>query len=122
MLPRVYLDIAIATDKETGEQDPAVVERVELELNVPVAPKTCYNFYCLCTGERGLGEVTGVPLCYRGTSFHRVVAGMCVQGGDLQGADGYGGESIYGGEFDDENFDLKHDAGGVLSMGKHSIY
>ena len=35
----------------------------------------------------------------------------------MQGADGYGGESIYGGEFDDENFDLKHDAGGVLSMG-----
>jgi cyclophilin family peptidyl-prolyl cis-trans isomerase len=108
-LPRVYLDIAV------GEGQAA--ERVVFELNAAAAPKAAYNFLCLCSGERGLGEVTGVQLCLRGSAFHRIVAGMCAQGGDLQGADGYGGESVYGGEFDDENFDLTHDAAGVLSMG-----
>lgn len=108
--PRVFMDITV-------DGEPAWGGRVVFELNNAVAPKTAYNFLCLCTGQRGAGEVTGVPLSYRGCSFHRVVAGMCVQGGDLQGANGYGGESIYGGEFDDECFTLQHNAEGVLSMG-----
>ena len=107
-MPRVYLDLAIA------END---IGRVEIELNGHVMPKTSYNFLCLCTGRRGLGEVTGLPLCYRGSCFHRVVRGMCVQGGDIADQSGYGGESIYGGEFEDEGFKLLHDVEGVVSMG-----
>jgi cyclophilin family peptidyl-prolyl cis-trans isomerase len=106
--PVVFIDISI--DNESAG-------RVTLELNNVVTPKTAFNFKCLCTGERGLGEVTGVVLSLKGCSFHRVVAGMCVQGGDIEGSDGYGGESVYGGEFNDESFELKHDAEGVLSMG-----
>jgi len=94
------------------------VGRVVIELNSNVVPKTAYNFQCLCTGERGLGEVTGLPLCYRGSIFHRVVPQMCIQGGDIAHQDGYGGESVYGGEFEDEGgFSLLHDAEGVVSMG-----
>ncbi len=40
-----------------------------------------------------------------------------VQGGDIIRGNGRGGESIYEGKkFEDENFELKHDQKGVVSM------
>jgi cyclophilin family peptidyl-prolyl cis-trans isomerase len=54
----------------------------------------------------------GGALCYKGSSFHRVVAGQCVQGGRLGVS---GNTSVYGGLFEDESFEQGHDRG-VLSM------
>lgn len=108
--PRVFMDLSVSGDDGAGG-------RIVIELNGEVEPKAAYNFKCLCTGERGVGELTGLPLSLKGSKFHRLVAGMCLQGGDIEGSDGYGGESVYGGEFEDSEFTLKHDDAGVVSCG-----
>ncbi|XP_020226452.1 peptidyl-prolyl cis-trans isomerase CYP63 [Cajanus cajan] len=105
--PRVFLDVSI-------DGDP--VERIVIQLFASVVPKTAENFRALCTGEKGVGESTGKPLHYKGTSFHRIIRGFMAQGGDFSRGNGTGGEIIYGGKFADENFKLTHDGPGFLSM------
>ncbi|VDK66164.1 unnamed protein product [Cylicostephanus goldi] len=90
------------------------------------APKTTENFVKLCTGAAGLGKQSGMPLHYKGSTFHRVIKDFMIQeisevtlqfkGGDFTTGKGTGGESIYGGLFDDEPFILKHDQPFLLSM------
>merc|ERR1711948_38402 len=89
--------------------------RIEMTLRADVAPKTAENFRCLCTGEKGVGEL-GKPLHFKGSTFHRVIPGFMCQGGDFTAGVGTGGESIYGEKFPDENFILKHTGPGTLSM------
>ncbi|KAL3814197.1 hypothetical protein ACJIZ3_015465 [Penstemon smallii] len=104
---RCFLDISIGDELEG---------RIVVELYDDVVPKTAENFRALCTGEKGIGPNTGVPLHYKGSRFHRVIKSFMVQGGDISAGDGSGGESIYGLNFEDENFELKHERKGMLSM------
>ena len=103
---RVYFDIKIG-----GES----AGRIVMGLFGDDVPRTAENFRALCTGEKGNGNA-GIPLHYKDSKIHRVVRGMMLQGGDFIRGDGKGGESIYGSQFDDENFTYAHDSPGALSM------
>ncbi|XP_043709213.1 peptidyl-prolyl cis-trans isomerase CYP40-like [Telopea speciosissima] len=105
--PRCFLDISIGEELEG---------RIVVELYSDVVPKTAENFRALCTGEKGIGPETGVPLHFKGIRFHRIIKGFMIQGGDISAGDGTGGESIYGLKFEDENFEVKHERKGMLSM------
>ena len=105
--PRCFFDISI-NGFASG--------RIVFELFTDVCPKTCENFRSLCTGEMGEGATTKKPLHYKNSPIHRIVRGFIVQGGDFSEGTGTGGESIYGGTFNDENFDLKHEHKFLLSM------
>ncbi len=63
---------------------------IRFELFENEAPKTTENFITLA--ERGY---------YNGVGFHRVIKGFMIQGGDPTGT-GRGGESAWGGRFNDE--------------------
>jgi peptidyl-prolyl isomerase H (cyclophilin H) len=89
------------------------VGRIKMELYKTIAPRTVENFRQLCCGEY---RPSHFPLGYKGTIFHRVIKNFMIQGGDFINHDGTGSECIYGSKFADENFDVKHDASGLLSM------
>ncbi|CAE7519779.1 CYP63 [Symbiodinium sp. KB8] len=59
-----------------------------------------------------------MPLTFQSSKFHRVIPGFMAQGGDFELGDGRGGESIYGGKFNDEagGLALRHAKRGLLSM------
>ena len=77
---------------------------IEIRLFPTVAPKTVENF--ITHAENGY---------YNDVIFHRVIKDFMIQGGDPQGT-GMGGESIWGGKFEDEiSKDLFH-FHGALSM------
>jgi peptidylprolyl isomerase len=116
---RVYFDLEVA-DKSTwfGSVDKRDLGRVEFELFDDVVPLTARNFRELCRGTQG-ATPDGYKLHFKGSSFHRIIPGFMIQGGDFTRGDGRGGASIYGARFKDESFAGragKHIAPGLLSM------
>ena len=79
--------------------------KIIIKLFNNIVPKTCNNFFKLCEQKK-----------YKNNIFHRLVKNYIIQGGDITNQNGTGGKSIYGDEFDDENFTIKHDKKGIISM------
>ena len=95
-----------SSDLDTSKSYTATfkIERGEFEIMLFAndAPLTVENFVNLARAE-----------FYDATTFHRVIPGFMVQGGDPEGT-GTGGPGYrFGDEF---NPNLRHDSGGVLSM------
>lgn len=104
--PIVFFDITLG-----GEP----LGRIKMELFKDVVPRTAENFRSFCTGETK--NHLGRPQGYKGCRFHRVISNFMLQGGDFLNGDGTGSASIFGTKaFADENFTLKHDVPGLLSM------
>ena len=101
---RVYFQVEI-NGKDVG--------RIVLGLFGTVAPKTVENFRSLCACDRGDDK-----LCYKGSTFHRVIPDFMIQGGDTVHGDGTGGASIYndGGTFKDEEFKVTFNRKFLLAM------
>ncbi|CAG5895988.1 unnamed protein product [Menidia menidia] len=81
--PQCYFDVEL-------NREP--VGRIVFQLFSDICPKT---------REKGTGKITGKKLCYKGSTFHRVVKNFMIQGGDFT---------------EDENLSLKHDRAFLLSM------
>jgi cyclophilin family peptidyl-prolyl cis-trans isomerase len=96
-------------DKKDSKKTVAVIKtnmgNIEIELFAKETPKTVENFVTLA--KKGY---------YKGIIFHRVIKNFMIQGGDPTGT-GMGGESAWGGKFEDEIVpSLVFDKEGILAM------
>lgn len=103
----VYLDINIGG---------VSVGRMSFELFDDITPRAALNFRYLCTGDKKGKGKSDANLHFKGCKFHRIVPGKLAQSGDITRGDGRGGCSIWGEDFADENFEVKHFKAGLLSM------
>ena len=101
----VYFNINIE-----GEEN--INNIVVLELFHKDLPLTSENFYKLCLGCK---NDEGTDLSYKGSIIHRISKNSFIQGGDIRIE---GPKSIYGYNFNDENYNIKHDTHGILGMVK----
>lgn len=93
------------------------IGRVVLGLFGKTVPKTVENFVQLSKCHLADDAPKDGKLCgFKGSKFHRIIKDFMIQGGDFTNFDGTGGKSIYGEKFPDENFKLKHNGAGWLSM------
>ncbi|MGL5887695.1 MAG: peptidylprolyl isomerase [Leuconostoc suionicum] len=77
---------------------------IRIKLFSDIAPKTVENF--ITHAKNGY---------YNNGIFHRVISDFMIQGGDPEGT-GMGGESIWGGNFEDEFSNRLFNTYGALSM------
>jgi len=91
-------------------QGGAPLGQITIGLFGKLVPKTVRNFATFASPQGLKG------LSYANSKFHRIIKNFMIQGGDIVNGDGTGSISIYGSQFADENFDLRHTEPGMLSM------
>jgi len=95
---KVYFSVKTNRNKNMG--------RIVIELFYEEAPIATENFRALCTGEEGFG--------YKGSKFNRGISGYYVLGGVASAKSCP--KSIYGKQFKDDGFTIKHDRPGIVTM------
>ncbi|CCD26606.1 peptidylprolyl isomerase family protein CPR4 NDAI_0I00370 [Naumovozyma dairenensis CBS 421] len=102
-------------------QDPVTkklkLQEMAIDLYGTVVPKTVKNFEVLSKGVKAsLGGKDNiiVPLTYKRTIFSKIIPDAYMKAGEV--LPGLSPFSIYGSNWADENFELKHDRPGRLSM------
>nr|CAB44223.1 cypB [Lumbricus rubellus] len=102
---KAFFDISIGS-KPIG--------RIVFGLFADLCPYTVRNFASLVLGNTTNSDwhIT----CDKSSIFHRTINNFMIQGGDFTSQNGYGGLSIYGKYFNDENFKLCHHGFGWLGM------
>ena len=103
----IFFNFNIEGEEETTKN------KVVLELFNKDLPLTSENFFKLCTGCK---NDVGTDLSYKGSLVHRISKNSFIQGGDIRIKEG--AKSIYGENFNDENYNIKHDTHGILGMVK----
>mmetsp|Transcript_9306 Transcript_9306/g.16231 ORF Transcript_9306/g.16231 Transcript_9306/m.16231 type:complete len:255 (-) Transcript_9306:934-1698(-) len=90
--------------------------RIDIDLFLDAAPKTCQNFVGMIQGGI-IGKESKKLLWYKDCKVHRIEE-QVIQFGDVVKGDGSAGESIFGGSFNDEKggLALKHGQIGVVGM------
>ncbi|KAH3684751.1 hypothetical protein WICPIJ_004282 [Wickerhamomyces pijperi] len=102
----VYFDLAHGTTP---------LGTIKIALFGSVVPKTVKNFYTIATTP--YDPSTPDTPTYENSIFHRIIKDFMIQGGDYEKGTGTGGKSIYDGtSFADENFEIRHDVLGRVSM------
>ncbi len=111
LLSFVSLSQAVENPAQTNPEENIMVVletnrgNIEIKLFKDIAPKTVENFVGLV--NKGY---------YNGLIFHRVIPDFMIQGGDPTGT-GRGGESLWGGKFEDEfSPNVQFDRKGLLAM------
>ncbi len=99
-----YLQLDKPTSGDTVAIMHTTMGDIKIKLFKNQTPKTFENF----TTHAKNGY-------YNGLIFHRVIKDFMIQGGDPMGS-GIGGESIWGGKFEDEFTPALHNIRGALSM------
>eukprot|EP00118_Oscarella_pearsei_P010323 m.62946 g.62946 ORF g.62946 m.62946 type:complete len:178 (+) comp35123_c0_seq17:512-1045(+) len=116
MLDFPQLDFVFMTISIDGN----VAGKWVVELLKGVCPKTCENFKELCVG--GHTSTSGQNLHYKDSIIHRIVSGGWIQGGDVIEGSGARSESVYGKDFPDETFSVRHDQRGIVGMANKGIH
>ena len=109
---KVHIEITkLVKRKNKDGVKPVVIGELHAGLFGYTVPFTVNNFIQLANRTNGYGY-------HDRTLFHHVIKDFMIQTGDYQFGEGYGGHSVYNnkGKFRDENFKLKHNKQGRMSM------
>ena len=100
---KVYLDIQIGDDSSSTDKL-FYTGRIVIGLFGDLMPRTVQNFKQLCADN-----------AYAGSSFYRVLSDFTIQGGAI-GDEAASGQSSSVPTFEPDNFSLRHNALGLVSM------